>query len=52
MKIKSTVAHTYVFVAFQWIPQLTDHRVIKSALHIVVLSVFQVNPEMCDEHNT
>lgn len=29
---------TYRFVAFEWISQLTDHRLLQTALHIVVLN--------------
>lgn len=38
----TTVIQTHLFIAFKRIPQLTNHRVIQTALYIVVLNTQSV----------
>lgn len=38
MRIKpKTIIHIYLFIAFKWIPQLTNDCVKQTALYVVVL---------------
>lgn len=40
-----TIIQTYLFIALKWIPQLTNHCVVQTALHIVVLNTQHIEKE-------